>query len=251
VAALSRQLEANRALTRAVALEADRATTELPPRDAQTWVVHGRVLTQELTGIPHLTVALYDANGNWVESIGYACTESNGYFKLAAGREGLPTGRQVFLRVLNMQGEHVYVDPTPLTPELGRVEYREIRLASEAPVCAPPPAPNRREPMPEPGSWVVRGRITDEAGRGCGGLTVSLYDADLFFDDRLGQTETDANGYYSFTYPTDAFRDLIERQPDIYLKVMDPAGQTLYTSDATVRFGAGRVEMVNVTLTRS
>ena len=250
VTALSQQLEANRALTQDLTLEAERATTELPPYDAQTWVLYGRVLSQELTGIPHLTVALYDAHGNWVEAFGYAATATNGYFTLSASQGTWPAGRPVYLRVLNTRAEHVYIDTIPRTPEAGQAEYREISLASDLPVCAPPPAPNRREPVPEADTWVVRGHVTDATGQGLSGLTVSLYDTDLVFDDRLGQTETDANGLYSFPYHTDDFRDLIERRPDIYLKVMDRDGNILYTSEATIRCEAGRVEIVNVTLRR-
>ena len=250
VVALSQRLEATRDLTRVLALEAERATTELPPRDPQTWVLHGRVLSQELTGIPCLTVALYDANGNWIEPLGYAATESNGYFRLTAGQEAWPVRRSTYLRILNTQAEQVYIDTTPLTPEAGQVTYREIRLASDAPVCAPPPVSHRREPVPDADTWIVQGQITDDQGQGIGGLIVSLYDADLFFDDRLGQTETDAQGQYTFTYRTADFTDLFEGRPDIYLKVLDRNGNALYTSEATIRCGAGRVEIVNVTLRR-
>ena len=81
-------------------------------------------------------------------------------------------------------------------------------------------------------------------------MIVSIYDADLLFDDRLGQTETDANGRYTFTYSTADFGDLFERHPDIYLKVMDRASQTLYTTENTIRCEAGHVEIVDITLRR-
>jgi hypothetical protein len=250
VVALSQLLEANRDLTQALQLEAERATIELPPRDSKNWVLHGRVLSQELTGIPCLTVALYDAGGNWIESLGYAATGANGYFRLIAGQGAWPARRPVYLRVLNTRAEHVYIDQAPLTPEADQAEYREIYLASDLPVCAPPPVPHRREPVPDADTWIVRGHVTDEQGQGLGDLIVSLYDADLLFDDRLGQTETDAQGQYTFIYRTADFDDLIERRPDIYLKVLDQNGNTLYTSEATIRCEAGRVEIVNVTLRR-
>jgi hypothetical protein len=108
-----------------------------------------------------------------------------------------------------------------------------------------PDAPSVGGPGTKSGGWAVRGRVTDEAGKGLGGLTVSLYDKDLLFDDRLGQTETDADGNYSFNYHTEDFRDLVERKPDIYLKVIDREGRTLYTSKRKIKYEAGRVEIVN------
>ena len=82
------------------------------------------------------------------------------------------------------------------------------------------------------------------------GLFVSVYDKDLFFDDRLGQSETDANGNYSLTYRTEDFRDLIERKPDLYLKVIDKKGKTLYTTKGQVWYEAGRIETIDVKIDR-
>ena len=76
----------------------------------------------------------------------------------------------------------------------------------------------------------VRGRVTDAQSNGLARLTVSLYNKDLFFDHKLGQTETDDNGNYSLTYRTEDFRALIERKPDTYVKVLDQKEKTLYTS---------------------
>ena len=75
---------------------------------------------------------------------------------------------------------------------------------------------------------------------------VSVYDKDLFFDDRLGQAKTDENGNYQLVYRTEDFRDLIERKPDIYVKVMDQNKTTLYSSKGAIRYEAGRVEIINV-----
>ena len=96
----------------------------------------------------------------------------------------------------------------------------------------------------------MRGRVTDESGKGIGGLIVSLYDKDLFFDDRLGQAETDNQGNYNLTYQAEDFRDLIERKPDIYLKVLDQDDETLHTSKRKLRCEAGRVEIINIKLER-
>ncbi|MBV9957042.1 MAG: hypothetical protein JO360_01420, partial [Acidobacteria bacterium] len=98
------------------------------------------------------------------------------------------------------------------------------------------------------GVWTVRGRVTDRSGQAASDLIVSLYDEDLFFDDLLGQTTTDEDGRYSFAYHAEDFRDLFEKKPDLYLKVMDRRGRTLYDSACDVYFEAGRTEVIDIDL---
>jgi hypothetical protein len=253
VAAITNRLAVNASLTRDLNLEATRVRADIPRVNATGWAVHGHVRDKDLKPVGGLTVALYDSKARWVEAMGYACTRSDGYYRIETKQVGATDG-PFFLRVLSGNATHLYSDQTPLTPVGGAIDSREVVLGSA--VCAPPvTSPN--DPVPGPdagpvggpgvqsGGWAVRGRVTNEEGQGLGGLVVSLYDRDLFFDDRLGQTETDANGYYSFNYRTEDFRDLIERKPDIYLKVLDKQGRTLYTSKRKVRYESGRVEIIN------
>ncbi|HYN86380.1 MAG TPA: hypothetical protein VER32_14115 [Pyrinomonadaceae bacterium] len=253
VAETAARITVNASLARDLDLEAARARVEVPRVDAKGWAVHGHVRDRELKPVAGLTVALYDARANWVESEGFACTDAEGYFRIETRDVGAVEG-PLFLRVLTGQAVHLYADPNPLTPLAGAVEYRAVHLKEGAQACAPPvTSPN--DPVPggtgpaetggESGGWVVRGRVTDERGEGVDGLTVSLFDKDLLFDDRLGQTETAGGGYYAFTYGTEEFRDLVERRPDIYLKVIDARGRTVYTSKEAIRYEAGRVEIVN------
>ena len=58
-------------------------------------------------------------------------------------------------------------------------------------------------------------------------MMVSLLDSDWIFDDRLGTTETDANGNFAIAYHTKDFRDLFEACPDLYIKVMDSQGNKI------------------------
>lgn len=226
-----------------LAVEIERAGVEAPEADKQTWVFHGFVRDQQLKGVPNVTVALYDERGNWAEQLGYAGTSAIGYFRLNA-RNLTNLKPPFFVHVLSKQAEHLHTDNVPITPELGSVLFHEVVISGAQ--TATPPGESRKDPVAEPGSWIVRGRVTDNAGKGLSGLVVSLYDKDLFFDDRLGQADTDQNGDYSLVYRTEDFRDLIERKPDIYVKVLDQEGKTLYTSKRKIRCEAGRVEIVNI-----
>jgi hypothetical protein len=244
VAAIAGRLNVNAGMKRDLTLESARARTEVPKLDETSWALLGFVRDKDLNGLPDLTVALYDGKGKWVEQLGYACTREDGHFRLEVRTLGQVAG-PVFAHVLTAQSAHLYADPVALTPEGGKIDYREIILSKSGQPCPPPGGPSRG-PAAAPDAWIVRGRVTDRAGKGLSGLTVSVYDKDLLFDDRLGETETDAEGNYQVTYRTEDFRDLIEKKPDIYVKVMDQKGKTVYTSKTAVRYEAGRVEVVDV-----
>jgi hypothetical protein len=232
-----------------IVAETIRAKTEIPVADEDTWILHGYVRDKDGAGLGHLTVALYSKAGEWIDDLGYACTAANGYFKIETTSDAIRRQLSAYIRVLNNKAEHLYVAGTAVKPLPGEVDYREIVLSGEGQVCVPP-GESRDDPTGDPDAWIVRGRVTDENGKGVGGLIVSLYDKDLIFDDRLGQTETDNQGSYSFIYQAEDFRDLIERKPDIYLKVLDQNDETLHTSKRKLRCEAGRVEIINIKLER-
>jgi hypothetical protein len=245
LAELAARHEDNEELIGGLAIESERARVPVPAVNKETWVLHGIVRDQQLHGVPNVTVALYDASGNWLQQLGYAGTEANGYFRLEA-RNVATLKPPVFVHVLNNQGAHLHTDNVPLTPELGVVLYHEVVISGTQ--TGAPPGGSTNDPVVDPGTWIVRGRVADKTGKGLNNLVVSLYDKDLLFDDRLGETTTDDSGNFSITYRTENFRDLIEKKPDIYLKVLDQKGKTLYTSKKKLRYEAGRVEIINVVI---
>ena len=89
---------------------------------------------------------------------------------------------------------------------------------------------------------MVKGIVTDENDKGLKGLTISLYDEDLIFDDILGTTITNENGNFEIIYRTEAFEFLFEKRPDLYIKVLDSNGKKLYSSEKAVRPNVGNVE---------
>lgn len=138
--ALAARVELNRGFINDLVIEAIKAKVEIPIVDQATWVLHGFVRDRNRTGLPDLTVALFDGRehqGAWLRDLGYACSDKQGYFKLTL-RDFGGRDKPVFLRVLNSQGATLYYDSQPLTPKGGQVDYREIIIGGEARDCTPP-----------------------------------------------------------------------------------------------------------------
>lgn len=100
------------------------------------------------------------------------------------------------------------------------------------------------------GGFRVRGRLRErETGRPLAGLVVRAYDEDLVFDDKLGFATSDEDGRFEIRFGEEAFRDVFESRPDLYLRVFDHAGSVLLheTRDA-VRRDASRDECFEIAI---
>ncbi len=248
------RLQYNQGLFKDLNVEIERAKITVPSADKDSWMLHGRVLEKDKKGVPGLTVGLYDENGNWIRELGYGCTDKLGYFSIIYTLKGktkreVPETMKLFLYVSDKNCKILYKDAEPLFVNFGQIDYREIYLTDEE-ICQPP-EPGEDVAPAEPDIWIVKGRVTDEEGRGISGLTVSIYDKDLLFDDRLGTTLTDEAGNFMASYKSEEFRDLFEACPDIYLKVLDQDGKKLYSSRKKVRCEAGRIESFNIKIKRT
>ena len=98
----------------------------------------------------------------------------------------------------------------------------------------------------EPEDWLVYGRISRPDGTGMPSLRVSVFDKDLLFDDRLGEAVTDSDGEFHVLYHKNDFKDLIEHQPDVYIKVMNKKGRILFNTEKAVRWQSNRVECFEI-----
>lgn len=190
VAALAVKLNANQELKRDVELGISRAETPAVRSDPNSWVLHGHVRNRARTGLANLTIGLYDQKKKWIEELGYACTDNNGYFHLSyesekpaaaegvastrpeASKQATTQGGQAYIHVLDSKGATLYVDERPLEPTPGEVDYREIILDGEAASCAPPPGATK----PKPGKRQDPGK--GKTGRYLGNTnTLELHDS--------------------------------------------------------------------------
>lgn len=155
VQALERKREANTAMLREVNLDLARATTPPINPDDTVWLLHGRVLDRQRQGQPGLTITLVDAKGNWVRELGYACTDTRGYFRLSVDNLKSPPetpeaadATTVQLRVSDRANTVLHTDKLPLTPRLGQVDYREITLGEPPADCRGPEGGTGAGPQP-------------------------------------------------------------------------------------------------------
>lgn len=177
--AVAQRVEVNRRLVEQVSAEAERAAIDPPAPDPASWTLHGRVLDAALKGLPALTVALYSEKGEWLRQAGFACTDKVGYFRLTVktldkgatddqkpGHE--ETSRKqasVFIRVLDAKRATLHTDPHPVTPALGRVDFRQIVLGERPADCTPPEG---GKPRPKPGT-VEKDETSDKPDTAPGG----------------------------------------------------------------------------------
>ena len=248
------RLQYNQGLFKDLNVEIERAKITVPSADKDSWMLHGRVLEKDKKGVPGLTVGLYDENGNWIRELGYGCTDKLGYFSIIYPQKGkeprdISESLKLFIYVSDKNQKILHKDSEPLYLRIGQIDYREIYLTDEE-IC-PPPEPGEDVTPVKPDTWIVKGRVTGKDGKGIAGLTVSLYDKDHVFDDRLGTTLTDEAGNFMVSYKAEEFPDLFEACPDIYLKVLDQDGKKLYSSRKKVRCEAGRIESFNIKIKRT
>ncbi|MGE5805657.1 MAG: carboxypeptidase-like regulatory domain-containing protein, partial [Ignavibacteria bacterium] len=195
----------NQGFLRELDVEIERSDIKVQSFSPDSWHVHGRVLDIDRKGIENLTVSLTDEKKRWVEEIGYSGTDSKGYFSITYTIKTQETTKisetqKLFLAVLK-KGRQIYISSEPLFISIGHIDYREITITENEHEVTPPPKPAYDETPNVPKDlWIVKGQIVDENGKGIPALVISLYDKDLIFDDVLGTSVTDSEGFFRFHY---------------------------------------------------
>ncbi|MEE8474421.1 MAG: hypothetical protein V3T01_03660 [Myxococcota bacterium] len=90
----------------------------------------------------------------------------------------------------------------------------------------------------------VAGTIEEEeTGRPLANLIVRAFDRDLIFDDNVGYTTTDDDGRFEIRFTRQAFQDIVESQPDLYLRVFDRSGiREIHQTTDAIRWNASPSE---------
>lgn len=121
--------------------EIEKAKIVVPELDANTWIVHGRVLTTEGEAISGLTVALYDEHEQWATQLGQSRSDEFGYFvlrytKAKTDRSPLSDSQKLFLTVSKAE-QTLYQATEPLYKRLGSIDYRVIVIQQPNESCPP------------------------------------------------------------------------------------------------------------------
>jgi len=137
VVALDRSIALHGETTAGFRSESAAASVTPPHVTAQSWALHGNVLDASRKPIQGVTVALYEKN-SWVQRLGFACTDANGYFVLLVEDAAKADAKDPLSINVLMKGKVIYIDPIPLTIQAGHAEYREIVIGKSQEVCSPP-----------------------------------------------------------------------------------------------------------------
>jgi hypothetical protein len=252
---------------RSFALTADAAGFQTPVATERTAAMSGRVSNPKSQPVMNCTITLVRANGSIVATAGR--TDASGFYSCAfdeAQTASLSKAGGVYLKVTDPDGREVYRSEKAFVVNANSHYQEAITIPLYGVPREIPLPPSVEEETPggpsggggggvagalPPDAWVVWGRVVYDDETPGAGLIISLYDKDLIFDDKLGTTETDDNGDFRIIYRTEAFRDLFEHNPDLYLDVLDRTGKKLFTSRGALRFQAGREEEFRITIKRS
>ena len=93
-------------------------------------------------------------------------------------------------------------------------------------------------------TFSVRGSIQElETRRPLPDLIVRAFDRDWISDDKVGFATSDRDGIFEIRFSLEDFQDLLEKRPDLYLRVYDRSGtQLLHETTDAIRWNASPEE---------
>lgn len=150
VLAVAQRRAANEVFLRDLAVAHALAATPPPQTDATTYIFHGHIRDCDRKPLPQLTVALYRARGEYLASLGYGCSDEEGYFSLGGTPPESEDGAETVatIRIYDLDQKLVCTECEPLHVAAGRSDYREIVICDTG-TCRPPPdGPNEPPPAP-------------------------------------------------------------------------------------------------------
>ena len=257
VAKTTHRLAYNKAALPELKTEIERSGIETPEFDLDTWMVHGRVLNKNLTGIKGLTLALYDAKGNVEKRLEYACTDEQGYYAIryqVKEDEKPPFDPETdyFLVVSDGKGHVCHKEKEPLNVVIGRTDYRLIVLG--AAICTPPPdwcdgndgGDGDDGDGNKPGEWAVTGTVQYSNTKP--GLNLNVHLLNKKEEKVIATANTGRTGKFNFLFTTEKDPALFKRKPDLFLVITDSNGKQLFIRDKPLQPKIGGVEELKITL---
>lgn len=135
---MSERVARNDHLVRDLSLAVGRAESQIVEIEENSWVLHGRVLSEDLVGLYGLSVQLQDAGDRVV--IRSKRTDKSGYFKLvqsveddAEGVSGRKEDRkdEYFIIVADRDGSPLHTERLDVIPGPGNAQYTEIVIPDD------------------------------------------------------------------------------------------------------------------------
>ena len=136
VRTIAERLLYNQGLRPELDREIEKSNIVIPEIDADTWMVHGRVMDTDGLAIGNVSVFLYDEKEQWVAQLGHSCTNELGHFVLQyksaeKDRSPLSTSQKLFLIVKEANQNRLYQATDPLFMRLGTIDYRVIVIKDQ------------------------------------------------------------------------------------------------------------------------
>lgn len=248
---LAARIQYSEGLAKDLAVEIDKSAIDVPAVEEKSWMVHGRVMDTERSGLPGLTVGIFDADDQWLRQFGYVCTDERGYFAIVYTPEKDVEGKtkreiQYFLHVIGPDARLLHKDPDPLRLTVGQVEYREIFLDRDKADCSAPQDGHDESVLPTCGPWVLHGTVTDKQGKPLVSMTVGVFYKKGKTEIKLGSAQTAKNGNYEVSYTAKDVKEGLKPGADLFVAVADRDGEIVYTSEEKIFYNPGQTVVFDI-----
>lgn len=104
------------------------------------------------------------------------------------------------------------------------------------------------QPEVSPETFVVHGNVVDASGAAVTGFKMILSDASGTLEQRLQPQPSNADGYMTLTLRAGEFPEIVGKQADVFVRVVDAAGAEVYAPPQGVAAGAGKLATFTATV---
>ena len=139
VQSIDNRLQYNTQMFSGLNIVTQRASIQTSPLPANSWRIQGYVYGPENNAVSSITVFFANSNKQWIQTLGSACTDSNGYYSITLNEDAIKiAGEQpLFIAVSDQNKKIVYVNSEALSISPGIIDYQDIFFNNEE--CTSPP----------------------------------------------------------------------------------------------------------------